>query len=107
MVDQAIAAGGSADQKSHWLPKLATGDIVATAGGGADLTANDNLLSGQLKLIPHGNIADIFILSDSSNAWIVEKSADGLSVETPTTMDQTRPQPSCDPRQRKSRSIGR
>ncbi|MEO9633520.1 MAG: acyl-CoA dehydrogenase family protein [Parasphingorhabdus sp.] len=91
MVGQAIAAGGTQEQKSHWLPKLAAGEIVATAGGSADLQADNNRLSGKIGLIPHGNIAEIFILSDGSNAWIVESGADGFFVETPTTMDQTRP----------------
>jgi|TARA_R110002049_G_scaffold199766_4_gene370190 alkylation response protein AidB-like acyl-CoA dehydrogenase len=91
MVGQAIAAGGSDEQKSAWLPRLATGEIVATASGNAELNAKGNILSGAIKFVPHGNIADMFIVSDGKNAWIVDGSANGLTVETPTTMDQTRP----------------
>lgn len=91
MVGQAITAGGSDNQKSCWLPKLASGEIIATAGGSADLTSKDNALSGTINFIPHGNVADIFIVSDEKTAWIVEANADGFSVQTPTTMDQTRP----------------
>lgn len=91
MVGQAISAGGTSEQKSQWLPKLAGGEIVATAGASADLKANGNKLSGKISLIPHGNVAELFILSNGGNAWIVERSANSLSVETPTTMDQTRP----------------
>jgi len=91
MVGQAISAGGTPEQKSQWLPKLANSEIVAAAGGSADLKANGNKLSGKISLIPHGNVAELFILSNGSNAWIVERSANSLSVETPTTMDQTRP----------------
>ncbi len=90
-VGQAIAAGGTPEQKSIWLPKLASGEIVAAAGGGADLKSNGNKLSGKVRLIPHGNVAELFILSNDSDAWIVESDASGFSVETPTTMDQTRP----------------
>ncbi|GAB5487262.1 MAG: acyl-CoA dehydrogenase family protein [Parasphingorhabdus sp.] len=91
MVGQAIAAGGSSDQKSQWLPKLASGEVIAAAGGGINLQSDGNSLSGTIDLVPHGNIADLFILSDGTNAWIVEANADGFSVTMPTTMDQTRP----------------
>lgn len=92
MIGSAIAAGGSDEQKSKWLPQLASGDVVASGGGNADLKSDNGGLSGKIEFVPHGNIANLFILSDGSEAWIVEADADGLSVDTPVTMDQTRPQ---------------
>lgn len=91
MVGQAISSGGSQDQKSVWLPKLASGEIVAAAADSKDLRADDNRLSGTVEFVPHGNIADIFILANPSGAWIVEATDPGVSVNKPTTMDQTRP----------------
>ena len=91
MAGQAIAAGGTQEQKSKWLPKLASGEIVAATGSSAELKSDGNTLSGTITMIPHGNVAELFILSNGSGAWIVESSANGFSVETPTTMDQTRP----------------
>lgn len=91
MISRGIAEGGNDEQKSNWLPKIASGEVIATGGGHIDLTVKNDQLSGKVDFIPHGNVADLFILSDGEGAWIVESAADGLTVETPTTMDQTRP----------------
>ena len=86
-----IAAGGSEDQKKNWLPKLASGEIIGAAAGNDTVTYDGDKLNGSFELIPHGGIADMFILAHPDQAWIIEKDAPGLSVETFTTMDQTRP----------------
>ncbi|MEM8696002.1 MAG: acyl-CoA dehydrogenase family protein [Pseudomonadota bacterium] len=87
----AIASGGSAAQQTRWLPRLASGKVIATSGSSPELIVSDNRLSGTVPFLPHGHAADIFLLSDSMGVWIVEADAGGIAISTPTTMDQTRP----------------
>lgn len=86
-----IAAGGSEKQKQKWLPALVSGQIIGAAAGNDTIRYDGNKLTGSFELIPHGNLADMFILAHPEQAWIVEKDAPGLSIESYTTMDQTRP----------------
>ena len=86
-----ITAGGSEDQKKNWLPKLGSGEVIGAAAGNDTVTYDGDKLSGSFELIPHGGIADMFILAHPDQAWVIEKATPGLSVKTSTTMDQTRP----------------
>jgi alkylation response protein AidB-like acyl-CoA dehydrogenase len=88
---RAIAAGGSDAQRREWLPRLVSGQAISASSGGPGLTAQNGRLSGSVRLVAHGGIADIFVLRRGDEAWIVEANAPGLSVERLTTMDQTRP----------------
>lgn len=91
MASSALVAGGSDAQQSHWLPKLASGESIAAAAGTADLKADGDKLSGTFTLVPHGAVADVFVLAGPEGAWLVEPGASGVTVIAQTTMDQTRP----------------
>ena len=91
MASSAIAAGGSLEQKALWLPKLASGEVIAACAGTHKLEAKDNKLSGRFEFVAHGGIANMFVLGDDHGAWIVSTSAAGLTLDVHTTMDQTRP----------------
>jgi alkylation response protein AidB-like acyl-CoA dehydrogenase len=88
---RAIAAGGSAAQKAEWLPKLANGEAIAACEGVPSFDIGDGTLTGFVDPVPHGGIADVFVLISRQGAWIVRADAPGLSVKTHTSMDQTRP----------------
>ncbi|MEO0499086.1 MAG: acyl-CoA dehydrogenase family protein [Pseudomonadota bacterium] len=69
---EAILAGGTDAQKSHWLPRLAAGEIVGTLALGeagdqmtALGTAEDGgaMVSGRATLIEHAAAADIIVLA--------------------------------------------
>ena len=91
MASRALATGGSAAQQQRWLPKIATGEVIAAAAGSADLEADGNTLSGTFALVPHGAVADVLILAGPQGAWLVESNATGVTIAAQTTMDQTRP----------------
>ncbi len=70
---QAVLKGGSDDQRTAWLPKLATGEIVGTIAladpdNGDGMTAlgqaedGGMMLSGRLALIEHAASADIIVI---------------------------------------------
>ncbi len=86
-----IAAGGSEEQKQKWLHQLISGEVIGAAAGNDSVKYDGNKLNGSFEFVPHAGVADIFILAHPDQSWIVEKNASGLSVETFTTMDQTRP----------------
>ena len=91
MVGSAIAAGGSDAQKGAWLPRIASGELIAVAAECADLIADDDMLTGRCDFVAHGNVADILLVIAPGGAWLVETGAKGVTVEAHLTMDQTRP----------------
>ncbi|HET8611864.1 MAG TPA: acyl-CoA dehydrogenase [Sphingomonas sp.] len=91
MATRAIAAGGREAQQAEWLPKLASGEIIAAVGGSHSLTASDGKLSGVIDFVPHGGVSDLFVIGSDVGAWLIRADAPGLSIQRPVTMDQTRP----------------
>ncbi len=86
-----IEAGGTDAQKAEWLPRIVSGDVIATAGGATDVTADGNRLSGTVDMLTHGAAASLFLIAGQSGAWLVPVDAKGVTVTPLTTMDQTRP----------------
>lgn len=91
MAARAIAAGGSPAQQSEWLPGMLSGEVIAACSGSNSITAAGNALTGTFKFVPHGAVADVFVLRAGAGLWIVRADASGVSVTAHTTMDQTRP----------------
>jgi len=91
MVSAMINAGGTNDQRARWLSGLIAGEVIGAAGYNPLLEDKDNKITGRVDFIPHGNCADMFLISAKNKCWIVAKEAPGLSVKNHTTMDQTRP----------------
>ena len=86
-----LSAGGTEAQKSELLPALLSGEKIGAAVGNDTVTFEGNTLSGTFEFVPHANVADFFILAHPEQAWVVAAEAEGLTVKTHTTMDQTRP----------------
>lgn len=88
----AILAGGSDGQKARLLPRLASGELVASfAEAVPGATLIDGALTGAALHVPHGADADIFVVAAEYGIAIVERSAPGLGITPLTSMDQTRP----------------
>lgn len=99
MVSHAINKWGSKSQKEYWLPKLASGKVIAAfalsePNIGSDakniettakLIDNKYILNGQKKWITYGQIADIFLVfaqySGKPSAFLVEKNTPGLFIK--------------------------
>ena len=99
MVAQAILKWGSKFQKEHWIPKMASGEVIAAFGLSEPNVGSDAkkvettatvsekfyVLNGQKKWITYGQIADIFLVfaqcEGKPTAFIVEKNTPGLSVK--------------------------
>ena len=88
---RALAAGGSERQRAEWISPLLAGDAVAAAAEADAIRFDGGKLSGTVDFVPHGAVADVFILVTLGRAWLVRRDSPGVDAEGLTTMDQTRP----------------
>lgn len=91
LVAQAIAAGGSDEQRTAWLPALLAGETIAAHVTATDLAADRNRISASSAFVAHGSAAQLLLVSGASGSWLVRADAPGVTVTAQTTMDQTRP----------------
>ncbi|HEV2685303.1 MAG TPA: acyl-CoA dehydrogenase family protein, partial [Actinomycetota bacterium] len=88
----AIADAGSEEQKRALLPRIASGDLIATvAAGPGDVEESGGLLSGERRFVADGAIAETVVLvahgpDEAAALYIAEPSA----CTPVATMDQTR-----------------
>jgi glutaryl-CoA dehydrogenase (non-decarboxylating) len=108
MVAYAINRWGNARQKTAWLPRLATGEIIAAFGlsepnAGSDAASVETearpdgdtyIINGQKRWTTYGQIADLFLIfaqcDGKVSAFLVERDTPGLSVEPICGMIGTR-----------------
>ena len=100
LVPRAIARAGTPDQQSEWLPRLASGEIIAGAAiseagsgarEGAKVTARAGRLSGKALFVLDYE-ADVYLVADASHRlYLVDANAHGLTRRALTTIDTTRP----------------
>jgi alkylation response protein AidB-like acyl-CoA dehydrogenase len=99
MVSYAILRWGTDEQKKHWLPRLASGEIIAAFAltepdVGSDAKSIETVaekqgdayvLSGTKRWITFGQIADLFLVfakcDDKASAFLVERDGSGLTTE--------------------------
>ena len=98
----ALVLAGSDAQRERWLPRLASGEAVATvafaeAGDAWDppawrLSATAGRLSGQKRFVPHAHVADLLVVGTSGGGLaLVEREARGVEVARVDGLDRTRP----------------
>jgi glutaryl-CoA dehydrogenase (non-decarboxylating) len=108
MVTFALLRWGSRQQKSHWIPKLAAGEIIGAFGlsepnAGSDaksvettarLCGDSYILTGRKKWITYGQIADLFLIfaqcDGRVSAFLVERNTPGFSTKPISGMLGTR-----------------
>jgi len=96
----AITRGGSAEQKKSWLPKLATGEALATialAEVGARWlpdqweTKANATISGEKLHVPNASAADLIVVGVAGGGLVlVEREAAGVQIEAYAGVDRTR-----------------
>jgi alkylation response protein AidB-like acyl-CoA dehydrogenase len=98
----ALARGGSPEQRERWLPRLASGELVATvalceASGAwepADWTARASRgrIDGAKSFVPCAAQADLLVVGTAGGGLaLVEADADGALIEPVDGVDRTRP----------------
>jgi len=96
----AIELAGSDAQKEKWLPKLASGDALATialsdADGGWQpedwQLEGAGTLTGSKPMVPFASLADVIVIGVAGGGLVlVEKGADGLALESVDGADRSR-----------------
>ncbi|MBF0468716.1 MAG: acyl-CoA dehydrogenase family protein [Desulfamplus sp.] len=99
MVIQAIVKWGTQEQRNHWLPRLASGEVIGGFGltevkigsdarnaqTTATLDGDSYILNGQKKWISFGQVADLFLIlaqvEGKATAFLVEREREGFSTE--------------------------
>lgn len=99
MVAHALLKWGSSFQKEYWIPKLASGEVIAAfalsePNVGSDaksvettaiVSGDSYILNGQKKWITYGQIADVFLVfanyEGKTSAFLVEKDTPGLTIK--------------------------
>lgn len=92
----AIILGGSDEQRSRWLPKLASGEAIATLAidesgshdpANIDASVTDDKLSGTKVFVAEAHAADLFVVAAQNGLYLVEKGK-GVSLATRKLTDQ-------------------
>jgi alkylation response protein AidB-like acyl-CoA dehydrogenase len=96
----ALLRGGTEAQRAEWLPKLASGEVMAAvaisepiagARDGAGLAAKDGRLSGKALFVPGGAGAGLIVAADMAGGLhLVRGDAAGLTRAPMPTIDDTR-----------------
>ena len=96
---EALLQGGSEAQKQHWLPRIARGEVIATAALGsaetylstAPLHFDGRTLSGSVSALPDGAVAGLAILRHDDELLLVDLAGTGVSRRALPSLDPTRP----------------
>mgnify|MGYP003596261048 CR=1 FL=1 len=96
---EAILQGGSEEQKQQWLPRIAAGELIATAALGSSesyrelprLAFNGATLNGTAGLVPDGAIAGLAVLRAGTELVLVDLAGAGVSRRPLASLDPTRP----------------
>ena len=92
----AIILGGSDEQKAKYLPKLASGEMIATLavdeGASHDpakieASVSGGRLSGKKAFVHEAHGADLFVVAATDGLYLVEK-GDGVTLKTRKLTDQ-------------------
>jgi alkylation response protein AidB-like acyl-CoA dehydrogenase len=89
----ALVEAGNHDQKSRFLPDIASGELVATlahAGPDEAIVWRDGRLHGRREYVVDGHVADVMVVAADGDLFIVERNAPGLMVIAQNTLDATR-----------------
>lgn len=95
-----LLAAGTEEQKQHWLPKLAAGEVIGTAAINSTATNSsvilnaDGTITGRMKLVPDAVVADFCIVPIQADGdvslFLVEFYQTDIEITPTTPIDLTR-----------------
>ena len=94
----AIEWGGSDEQRSRWLPRLASGDLLGTVAFAEEsgwqpddwTLAGGSALSGAKRHVPYGQAADLIVVGTAGGGLAVVEGSEGVEAEPFDGVDRTR-----------------
>jgi hypothetical protein len=90
VVSAVIAAVGTEEQKARLLPGLVDGSHTAAVGFGGNLTVSGGRASGDAGVVLGAGLAEVLLLASGEDMLVIERTADGVTVEVPENLDRTR-----------------
>lgn len=104
LVTEALVQFGNEQQKSHWLPKLASGEVIGAlalterleqvSASNLSCSASNGTLNGSKLAVADGGLADIAIVLaagvNGAGMYLVELNGEGVVRETVSTIDPSR-----------------
>ena len=96
---EALLQAGSEQQQQHWLPRIASGDVIATAtlADGEAWSSSpgpvfaDGRLNGRMPLVPDAMIAGLVVVRAGESLVLLDPAAEGVARRALATLDPTRP----------------
>ena len=90
----AVAMGGDDNAKSEWLPRIASGEAIATLaidegpvhGGAVETTVEGGKLNGTKMFVAEGDAADLFVVAAKDGLYLVP-AGDGVTRQTREMVD--------------------
>src|SRR5271163_2565805 len=86
-VSAVIAEAGTDRQRERWLPRLASGDVVAGIGANGDAVVRDSTVSAAAVPALAEAAADLFLLPAGGDLVLVQ-AGDGVSTRTVDSVDR-------------------
>ncbi|MES2753429.1 MAG: acyl-CoA dehydrogenase family protein [Pseudomonadota bacterium] len=86
-----IASAGSAEQQAVWLPKIASGEVIATLAidegpvhdpAKIGTSVGDGKLSGTKAFVAEGDGAGLFVVAASDGLYLVDGAVEGITRAT-------------------------
>jgi 3-oxochol-4-en-24-oyl-CoA dehydrogenase len=90
VVSAVISAVGTDEQKARLLPGLIDGSVTAAVGFGGDVSLSDGKASGDAGVVLGAGLADLLLVVAGDDVVLVDRNADGVSVDVPGNLDRTR-----------------
>ena len=85
-----LARHGSDDQKSRLLGGLTDGSTAAGVGFGGSVTVSGATATGDAGVVLGAGLADLLLIAAGDDVLLVDRTADGVTVEIPTNLDLAR-----------------
>ena len=85
-----IAAAAPDEAQKRLLPVLADGSVTGAVALGGEVTVSGGAATGSAGVVLGGGLADLFLVPVGDDVAVVERSADGVSVEVPANLDPAR-----------------
>ncbi|MET0827354.1 MAG: acyl-CoA dehydrogenase [Acidimicrobiales bacterium] len=85
-----IAAAAPDEAQKRLLPGLADGSVAGAVALGGEVTVSGDAASGSAGVVLGGGLADLYLVPVGDDVALVERSADGVSVEVPANLDPAR-----------------
>jgi acyl-CoA dehydrogenase len=87
---EAIRLGGTPEQQSAWLPRVAAGDAKLSLAHGGRVTAAGGKLSGTVRHVEYAHVADLLVVAAEAGAlWLVDPHAAGVTVTVTNGLDRS------------------